>query len=170
VQVSRNIFDIAGLSTFVKKNLWGRVSALLLSITSVTTLIGKLCFMQRTGGERPDMWVLASGAKEARFLIKAELSHNAREFVWFIISSIVTACPAAFFVYRNLSAREKETEQAVEGIHSKKYNQNQTPSFFFLIFAGMTSLYMMNAWMPICKFLWPRVHLFSAWYWDLRWT
>eukprot|EP00979_Chaetoceros_neogracilis_P009037 scaffold2037_cov247-Chaetoceros_neogracile.AAC.1 len=132
-----------------KRNFWGRMSALQLSVTSVTILIGDLCFMQRTGGERADMWVLASGAKEARFLIKAELSHNAREFVWFIISSIVTACPAAFFVYRKLSARKKDLEQAFKGINSRKQNQNQSPLFFFLIFAGMTSLYMMNAWMPV---------------------
>eukprot|EP00588_Corethron_pennatum_P004596 CAMPEP_0194295130 /NCGR_PEP_ID=MMETSP0169-20130528/52658_1 /TAXON_ID=218684 /ORGANISM="Corethron pennatum, Strain L29A3" /LENGTH=135 /DNA_ID=CAMNT_0039044233 /DNA_START=221 /DNA_END=625 /DNA_ORIENTATION=+ len=84
-----------------KNNLLRRGLASLIGSSAISILLSDHIFRERTGGENPDMWVLASGFKEGTSLFKAELINDASHIWWSIFRALVTAAPAAcFVVYR----------------------------------------------------------------------
>ena len=127
-----------------KQNLLRRVLASLIGISAVSILLSDFFFRERTGGENPDMWVLASGFKEGTSLLKAELINDTSHILWSIFGALVMAGPAVCFVV----CRGKELAH-LDRDSDHKQNRKQLIFFYLIIFAGMVILYTAGAWMPI---------------------
>ena len=128
-----------------KQHLLRRVLASLNGISAaVSILLSDFFFRERTGGENPDMWVLASGFKEGTSLLKAELINDTNHILWSIFGGLVMAGPAACFVV----CRGEQLAHLDRGSDHKQ-NRKQLVFFYLIIFAGMVILYTAGAWMPI---------------------
>lgn len=127
------------------KSSWRIGLIVFLVATIVGIILSDVGFQQKTGGERPDMWVLLSHIKNFSSGAKAEFKDSSKGAMRLIYGCLATG-GLTFLV---CLLHEKRLASAASRKQVQEMSSSQMCKVVLLGFTIMSILYMAGAWMPV---------------------
>ena len=129
-------------------SIWRACLILILVPIAVGTILSDVGFQQKTGGERPDMWVILAHIKNFSSGAKAEFKDSSKGAVHLILGGVTTSgltfliCVLHQKRRRRLLLRRKRTAET----HGSDAAMHGVIALGIIV---MIALYLSGAWMPI---------------------
>jgi hypothetical protein len=127
-------------------SLWRIGVCLFLLVTAIAVILSDVGFQQKTGGERPDMWVILSHIRNFSSGVKGEFKDSSKGAM-----TLIYGCLTSLFMAVTVCvAQEKRVSKFIPGggdILLLKPNKTLAVGISALLF--MLILYMTDSWMPI---------------------
>lgn len=127
-------------------SLWRIGVCLFLLVTAIAVILSDVGFQQKTGGERPDMWVILSHIRNFSSGVKGEFKDSSKGAMTLIYGCLTSLSMTVAVCI----AQEKRVAKFIPGggdILLLKPNKTLVVGISALLF--MVILYMTDSWMPI---------------------